>query len=284
MKNIAASIRAKLTNISKKEKIAFQVICTRYFHERLLYRLSVSKYTDNLILKGGGLLYYFNRLKTRPTLDIDFSGQNIDNQKQKILQVFKEICKLTVQDDGLIYDSESIESEQINEQANYTGLRLYITVFLGQIKHRLQIDIGFGDIITPNAVQIEYPILLEQNEIPQIKAYTKETVIAEKFQTMIELSGLNSRMKDFYDVYNLLKTQEIDKIALENAIKNTFSLRKTTYMPNHHLFSAYFIDDVKQKQWGKFIQKAVLNESLKLKDVIELIKNELKPIWDNMNN
>jgi len=284
MKNIAASVRAKLTNIAKKENIGFQLVCTRYFHERLLYRLSVSGYAQNFILKGGGLLYYYNRFKSRSTLDIDLLGRSLSNETKVLSEAFVEICTISVPEDGVLFNKEGIVAERINEQANYSGVRLHIMAHLGQIKQRVQIDVGFGDVISPKPVLIEYPVLLDQSPIPTLNAYTKESVIAEKFQTMIELSGLNSRMKDFYDVYSILLTNKIDDDDLELAIRQTCIVRNTKYVHNHLLFSEYFIDDAKQKQWKSFLKKALLPENIQLEEVLNFIIQRLKPIWENLND
>jgi predicted nucleotidyltransferase component of viral defense system len=203
MNNRAVSIRARLLNLAKKEGIDFQLIIIRFLHERLLYRLSISDYSQQLILKGGALIYAMQGLKSRPTIDVDLLGTQISNDIEVLCEVFRKIC--TVQsEDEVVFNQESVVGELITQQDKYNGIRLYIDATFHTIRQRLQIDVGFGDIVFPVVQVLEYPILLDDMQVPVLLAYSKETVIAEKFQAMIELSVANSRMKDFYDVYKLL--------------------------------------------------------------------------------
>ncbi len=282
MTNVAASIRAKLKNLSQKENIDFQTIVIRYFHERLLYRLSISDFNDKFILKGGDLLYYFHQIKYRPTLDIDFLGKNIHSDLNKLKTTFTEIVDVNCEDDGVQFDAKSLTAVSINEDANYTGARLHLEGCLGQIKNTLQIDIGFGDIVTPQPATLDYPVLLIQSSIPKLKAYTIESVIAEKFQTMIELSALNSRMKDFFDIYMLIKTEKIDKHELGNAIAETFKNRNTLYQEDHLLFNEKFIDTNKIKQWNAFLKKAKIKEQLSFIEIYRTIVLYMHPYWKQL--
>ena len=200
------SIRARVLNIAKKENLTLQLVIIRYLHERLLYRVSVSHYADNFCLKGGVLLYYYNREQTRPTMDIDFLGTNIPNEVKFIVSAFREICAMSYPHDAVVFDISSIVAEEIASQDQYPGIRLFVIAGLDTIRQRIQIDIGFGDIVIPSAVQLNYPTLLPESEILVVRAYSLETVVAEKFEAMIDLSAANSRMKDFYDVYYILTT------------------------------------------------------------------------------
>jgi len=188
------SIRAKLLNISRNENIAFQVIVFRYLHERFLYRLSISEYANSFMLKGGNLLYAIEGLKVRPTIDVDFLGINIANDIEIVKNAFSNICTVN-SDDAVWFDASSIKAEQITEQDKYSGVRLLIDAGFDTIRQRIQIDIGFGDVIIPKAQKINYPVLLSEMQTPVLSVYSTETLIAEKFNAMIELSTLNSRMK-----------------------------------------------------------------------------------------
>ncbi len=201
----SASIRARLKNIADKNKIDFQSCITRYLHERLLYRISVSEYRNQLLLKGGNLIYAMYFLQARPTIDIDLLGKELENSN--IVSVFKNIMSID-SDDAVWFNTESIIEEVISERNRYHGIRLTIGSGFDTIKQNIQVDIGFGDKVTPKPVAICYPNLLEDLPAPQLLAYTPETVIAEKFQTMIELSDYNSRMKELYPAWVNLKEKD----------------------------------------------------------------------------
>ncbi len=153
---------------------------------------------------------------------------------------------------------------------------------MGQIKNTLQFDVGFGDIVSPNPVLLDYPVLLDQSAVPELYAYTIESVIAEKFQTMVELSASNSRLKDFYDVYKLIKTGNVNDEELEQAIHLTFKNRSTNYQENHLLFDKNFVDSNKLKQWSSFLNKAKVKEKLEFTDVWNEIIDYLLPFWEKL--
>ena len=242
MSNISASVRGRLASLARKQGVSFQLVIIRYLQERLIYRLSQSRYRDNFYLKGGALVYALQGSKTRFTLDIDLLGKAITGNMQIIKAAFAEICSLACPSDGVSFNSETIDAEIISEHNRQNGIRLFIYGGFHTIKQRLQIDIGFGDVVVPDPIQyIEYPVLLSDSEVPVIIAYSPETLIAEKFQAMIELSSVNSRMKDFYDVYKILISRNIDVNSLEESIKATFLNRQTFYTENHSLFSCVYI-------------------------------------------
>ena len=281
--NLAASIRAKLQTLAKTEGVAFQLIIFRYFHERLLYRLAQSNYTNNFLLKGGALLYALDQSKTRPTKDIDLLGNRISSKKEDLEQIFIEILSISYIDDAVLFNTQSITTEYITEQKQYSGVRLFVEARLDSIKQRLQLDIGFGDIVTPKSQDIEFPVLLGNISAPLIKAYSIESVIAEKFQAMIELSGLNSRMKDFYDVYKLLISKKYKLPVLHDAILVTFKNRNTSYIENHALFSLEFVADKERlRMWQAFLNKIKMDATLSFKIVTDIIIVNLKPIWDTL--
>jgi predicted nucleotidyltransferase component of viral defense system len=282
MNNRAVSIRARLLNLAKKEGIDFQLIIIRFLHERLLYRLSVSDYSQQLILKGGAFIYAMQGLKSRPTIDVDLLGTQISNDIEILCEVFREIC-IVKSEDEVVFNQESVVGELITQQDKYNGIRLYIDATFHTIRQRLQIDVGFGDIVFPVVQVLEYPILLDDMQVPVILAYSKETVIAEKFQAMIELSVANSRMKDFYDVYKLLVENEFDNDTLEEAIKATFENRGTLYTENHALFTAEFATNLQRKRsWTAFLNKINRDKKLEFEEVLRLISEKLMPSWAKM--
>jgi predicted nucleotidyltransferase component of viral defense system len=255
------------------------VIIVRYLHERFLYRLSISKYTDRFFLKGGNFIYALQGLATRPTLDIDLLAKSINNEAANLEMIFAEIADIEV-DDGVWFDAKSLHVQTLLQQQIYTGVRLLIDAGFHTVKQRLQIDIGFGDRITPHAMQLEYPVLLDDLPVPVLRAYTPETVIAEKFHAMIFLAGANSRMKDFYDVYHLLMSEEYDPSTLEAAIKATFKQRKTGYTEDHELFTNEFAGNaMRVRQWKAFLKKINQPEAFEFADVIGEITSRLQPIW-----
>jgi predicted nucleotidyltransferase component of viral defense system len=272
MTDLAKSIRARLLNIAHDEKLTFQLVHFRYVHERLLYRLSISEYTGNFVLKGGVLLYSYSKEKTRPTKDIDFLGSNLPNELEFLKETFASICGINYLDDAVNFDPASITAEEITDQDEYHGTRLFVDAFLDTAKLRIQIDIGFGDIVIPAPVELTYPAFLPDAKPPVVQAYSLETVIAEKFEAMIDLSVANSRMKDFYDVYHILTTQQIDQDILMQAIRKTFGNRETTYNEDHSLFTPEFVTDANRiTQWKAFLRKNKLDEGLEFSVVVQTI-------------
>lgn len=282
-KDIAKSIKAKLLNIAKREDVNYQQLVIRYLYERLLYRLSVSDYRDKFYLKGGALLYAFEKEFPRPTLDIDFLGVRIKNDLALLKDVFAEICSVECSEDGITFDVSTITTEEITEGRDYKGIRISLVAHLDTIKQVMKMDVGFGDVVTPSAQELSYPTLME--ELPQatVMAYSLDSVVAEKFQAMIELSEVNSRYKDFYDVYKILKNHILDNNTLTGAIRATFANRETGYMENHPLFTHRFADDPsRNQQWQRFMKKIKQNEPENFADAMSLISARLEPIYKQL--
>jgi predicted nucleotidyltransferase component of viral defense system len=231
------------------------MLLIRFFHERLLYRLSISQYRQQLLLKGGNLLYSWQGKQARPTVDIDLAGQNISNDIESIKAIFFEILNLPIQDE-VGFDTANMQVFEILEQKQYAGIRLKVPATLGKIKYNLQVDIGYADIITPAPVAINFPVLLPEFDSPQLYAYTIETVIAEKLHAMLVLGQINSRMKDFFDVYHLLQDHQLDKKILKTAIEQTFRHRKTAIQLDAYIFTeAFYSDPLRNKMWHAFLKK-----------------------------
>ena len=256
----ANAISIKLLEYSKKYKVNHQMILIRFFHERLLFRVSVSEFKNHLLLKGGNLLYSIQGNTARPTVDIDFSGNKISNDIEEIKKMFLQILAIET-NDGVIFNAETLNASEINEQNQYTGVRVKVIAQLANIKQNIQIDIGFGDVITPAPQTLHYPILLENFEVPVVQAYTIETVIAEKLQAIIILAQLNSRMKDFYDIYSLLKSEIINFEVVKEAITQTFNNRNTPVNFDSIVFKEEFYTDANRlKMWNSFLTKIKAEE------------------------
>jgi len=278
IKNVAASVRAKLMNIAKRENIDFDALLLRYFQERFLCRLAISEFSDSFVLKGGLLLICLKMPRSRPTKDIDFLAEQLKNDSAKLEYIFRNIAELPG-DDGISFDSSSIILERIKEDADYEGIRVKIAATLGQAKKKLQIDVGFGDVITPKAKLMEFPTLLDKKS-PKIKVYSTESIISEKFEAMVKLAMVNSRMKDFYDVYSLSITHDFQGDRLKKAIESTFQRRKTSIPKEPLVFQPQFYHDKgRQQQWTAFLRKLRLSDvSQDFSEVMNQITIFLKPI------
>ncbi|MGG1558948.1 nucleotidyl transferase AbiEii/AbiGii toxin family protein [Geobacillus thermoleovorans] len=284
VKNIPASVSERLKNIAKQNGKNFDLILLLYFQERLLYRLSISNYRDKFVLKGGLFLFSLTQFKSRPTKDIDFLAKQISNDIQYIKAAFESICALTVEEDGVEFDVNGITAERIKEDADYEGVRIKIPASLGKIKKQLQLDIGFGDVVIPKPQEMQYPTLLNMKP-PEIRVYSTYSVIAEKFEAMISLSVVNSRMKDFYDIFTLLSTENFDGRVLWEAIFETFQRRGTNLEKEHPVFSPSFAEDEsRSKQWKAFLQRTGIKEDLQFPFVMEKIRDFLFPVYDSILN
>lgn len=283
--NYGKSIRSKLLNVAKKEDVFYQTVLTRYFQERLLYRMSQTRYRDNFYLKGGALLYAFERFAARPTLDIDFLGHNISNEGNIVIAAFREICSVPYEEDGFIFDIEHITAQNITEFKDYHGIRLSIPVQMDTISQVMTMDIGFGDVVTPSPVCLEYPLLLEHLPVPNILAYSIETVIAEKMHAVIDLADQSSRMKDYYDLFNLLSKEKYDSETLQEAIIRTFENRHTSYDANTMFFRKDFAGNSQmQTRWKAFLRKITKEADVSFFEVVTYIQTTLKPYWEKMSN
>lgn len=282
-KDTSKSIKARLLNIAKEQSLDYQQLVTRYLYERLLFRLSISDYKDKFYLKGGALLYAIEKELPRPTKDIDFLGVRVKNDLANIKHVFMEICRVECAEDGVQFDATSIKTEEITEEKDYAGIRVSFVACLDTIKQVMKMDIGFGDVVTPSAWTLVYPSFIDSLPQANILAYSLESVIAEKFQAMIDLSEFNSRYKDFYDVYKILNNYPIDNAILAEAVKATFKNRETYYQPNHPLFTDGFAKDViRNEQWNGFLKRIKQSGFQTFENVMVLITERLKPIYQTI--
>lgn len=279
-KNMAASVRARLLNIAREEKLNYDFILLMFIQERLLYRLSISDYNDIFILKGGLLILSSLNIKTRPTRDIDFLARNIPNDLDRVSFIFKEIAKIDI-NDGVEYDPESVEVVKITEGADYDGIRVKIKAYIGSAEKNIQIDLGFGDVVIPDEVKIDYPGLLDFSK-PNIKAYSLETVIAEKFEAILSLSLINSRMKDFYDIYILSKERDFDGKVLSKAIKATLKNRGTEIKENHPVFEEKFANDKDRNQMWQSYLKKIGKKPFDFNEAMKRLIKFLLPIYNSI--
>ena len=285
-KNYSVSNKARLLNITRQTKgQTYMQVLLRFIQERFLYRLSRSEYRNHFFLKGGALLYAHERFNARPTLDMDFLGDRIDRDKANIKRAFQAICRVECEEDGLTFDSgdDDITLEDITLEREYNGIRVHLTAHLDTIVQPVSMDVGFGDVIVPKPVDLDYPLLLDDLPEVNVAAYSLETVVAEKFQTMIDRAESNSRMKDFFDVYTILKSGKTDVTVLEEAVREVFANRGTMYMENHPLFELEFAASVpRQVMWNAFLRKMKYPVALEFGEVMDAILPVLKPMWEHL--
>jgi hypothetical protein len=260
IRNLAASIRERLSQVSKSSGRPFQEVLQYYAMERFLYRFSVSTHADRFILKGALLLTAWRASVIRPTRDIDLLGQ-MSNRVDNIVSVVRDVCGQEVEPDALEFDARSVTGTSIKEVADYEGVRVTFRGSLQNVRLPMQIDVGFGDIVFPAASMTEYPTILGQ-AAPKLLCYSQETVIAEEFEAMVKLGLLNSHMKDFYDIWLLSQLFDFDGATVMTAIEKTFTRRGTMVTAEPSAFSSAFTTNpAKVAQWQGFIRKSRLDDA-----------------------
>lgn len=275
LKNIGASVRARLLQLAKASGQSFDLVLTRFALERLLFRLSQSPHADRFVLKGAMLMMSWFEDPYRGTRDLDLLGFG-DPEPEAMLATFRDILALN-DDDGVEFDANALRVDRIREELEYGGLRLRTAASISGAKIGLTIDIGFGDAMEPGAEILDYPSMLAF-PAPRLRAYARETVIAEKFQAMIALGRANSRMKDFYDIWILSKSFDFAGDRLARAIGATFARRETAIpvdLPDA-LTPAFANDEQKQRQWNAFIRDVSANPG-SLEDVVANLAEFLMP-------
>lgn len=275
VRNIGASVRARLQNLSRETGQSFELILTRYALERLLYRLSTSAYAERFVLKGAMLLTSWFEDPHRATRDLDLLGFG-DPDPDAMIAVFREILAADVAD-GVEFDSNALRVDQIREELEYGGLRLRTIASISGARIAVTVDVGFGDALEPGAEVIDYPSMLDL-PTPRLRAYARETVIAEKFQAMLVLGLANSRMKDFYDIWLLSQSFPFDDDRLAHAIAATFERRETEIpaeLPDA-LTPGFAGDEQKQHQWNAFLENVALRPG-SLADVIAGVAGFIMP-------
>jgi len=278
IKNTAASVHQRLLNKAKDTTRPFNELLQHFAIERFIYRLSKSPHANRFLLKGALMFLAWAGLESRPTMDIDLLGK-IDNSLEVIVAAMKNACKMKVEPDGMVFHSETLTAVRITEGTEYEGVRCRVRGSLGNVRISLQIDIGFGDVIVPGPCKFVYPVLLDFPS-PELNGYTKESTIAEKFQAMVKLGILNSRMKDFYDIWFLSRRFDFRSETLAEAIEKTFENRNTPITVNLTVFDFSFTkDEDKKVQWLGFIKRAKITDAPgSFEEVTASVKVFLEPI------
>jgi hypothetical protein len=279
---MGASVRQRLLNYAKANNRPFSEVLQYYAMERFLYRLSVSPHASKFLLKGALLLTAWRAPMSRPTMDIDLLGRT-SNEVGDIVNLLKEVAQVEVLDDGITFDLDSFTGSVIREDADYSGVRTVFTGHLNAARVTMQIDIGFGDVVTPAPEQLAYPTILDF-PAPALLGYTRETVIAEKLEALVQLRMLNSRMKDYFDIWILLRHPELDQTVLRAAIERTFKNRKMEIDAAPIGLSPQFgTDPVKQAQWRAFLKRSALTDAPEyLSVVVEDLRAFFVPIFTSL--
>jgi predicted nucleotidyltransferase component of viral defense system len=277
-RNLSASVSHRLLNLTRQSGEDYQYVLMRYGLERMMFRFSQSNYARQFVVKGAMLLRVWTSEQYRPTKDLDLLAI-LDLSPEKLIEIFQEVCTLSVQDDGLEFLVNTIRVNEIREDNAYGGLRVTLQARLGKIRIPLQVDVGCGDAVTPEAQPEEFPTLLDF-PAPILLAYPRETSIAEKFEAMVNLGLTNSRMKDYYDIWLLSEQFSFDGETLKAAIIATFKRRQTVLPPEAPVgLSNEFVSDAgKRTQWQAFVLRSRLDsKELSLEKVVERVAAFVMP-------
>ena len=275
----AISVKDRLKKQAIEEKKTMQDKIVMYGLERTIYRLSISEYAERFTLKGGIFLYaLFNGDYTRATTDIDLLAQCISNDIEEMKKVFKEIFSIKC-DDALRFDLNTLDLIYITEFKEYHGVKVSILGHLDKTKVPISIDIGFGDIVYPERMKMDFPVLLDM-DIPKVYAYSISSVVAEKFEAFVSLGLANSRYKDFYDIYVLSDRYNFDGKELTNAIKETFNHRGTSFDDIAAFEDGFADDQTRLMRWNSFVKKKKALVKLSFEETVQLLKILLFPIVD----
>lgn len=276
VRNIAASHRAKLLALAQRRGDDFQFLLGRWIIERFLYRLSVSAHKNDFVLKGAMLFLAWDGKLYRPTRDLDllgFGSADVDKVAGRVREIYA-----VAGDDGIVFELTAIEAERIKEDAEYEGVRVRVPASLDGARVTMQIDVGFGDKVDPKPAELPFPVLLPL-EVPVVRAYPPEAVVAEKFQAMVVLGIANSRMKDFFDIWTFASTQRFDMSRLANSVRSTFERRRTPLpvISPLALTDEFLLDRSKQTQWNAFCRRLGLRETPSLDVTGRLLVRFLMP-------
>ena len=277
VRNISASVRDRLLNKARTEKLDFNLLLTRYALERMLYRLSISKQRDQFLLKGALLFDLWFDVPHRPTHDADFLGFG-SAEIPHIEEIFRDICRIEVED-GIAFQPDTVKAAEIRKEANYAGVRVTLLGMLDSARCAVQIDIGFGDAVVPGPDEVHYPVILGEMPGPHLHVYPRYTVVAEKLEALTSLGMLNSRMKDYFDLWILAKHSDFDGLLLSRAVAATFERRRTEVPTGVPIgLSDEFVNDAqKGKQWQGFLRKNALDPK-PLATVVADLRDFLIPV------
>jgi predicted nucleotidyltransferase component of viral defense system len=277
MNDLAASVRARLLNVAKVQGADFNQLLVRFALERILYRLSQSEHADQFLLKGALLFTLWYDLPHRSTRDADLLGFGASDLNS-LGQTFRDVAGIAV-NDGIVFDPASVVAEEIRKEAGYAGARITINAELARARCKTQIDIGFGDAVTPGPVDATFPVLLADLPAPRLRTYPVYTVVAEKLHAIALLGMVNSRMKDYFDLAVLLDRESLDPEVLARSIAATF-LRRGMAIPEAlpiGLTDAFASDPSRQTMWQAFLRKSDA-EPRALVDVVAALRTRLEPV------
>jgi predicted nucleotidyltransferase component of viral defense system len=276
-RNVGASVRARLLNRAHEERSDFQVLLTRFTLERLLYRLSVSEHRTRFVLKGAMLFAVWINVPFRPTRDLDLLGYG-DRGVDAIADAFRAICAFPVTDDGVQFDVAALSASPIREDLKYAGVRVRTTAIIDRARIPVQVDIGFGDAVTPAPIEIDYPVLLDM-PAPRLRAYPIETVVAEKFETLVARGIVNTRLKDYYDLWLIGRTFQLNASSLAAAMRRTFERRGTPLPAAPPVGLTDEFATAKAAQWRTFLgRERVQPAPADFAHVVSDLRNFLVPI------
>jgi hypothetical protein len=279
--NVAASTRDRLNNLAREKGVPFDLLVVRYVHERILYRLSISPYASRFVLKGAMLFAAWTADLVRTTRDVDLLGRG-DPDLDAMARTFREILTIETPDDGVVFDLDTLTVSPIRKELDYPGVRVTLFATLARARSKAQIDIGFGDTITPAPVLLDYPSLLDF-PAPRLATYPRETAIAEKVEAMVTLGLANTRVKDFYDILVLSRSFGFERATLAAALRATFARRGMELpagMPDG-LTDAFATDAARERQWRAFLDRQPPQpEPGTLLDVVTEIRAFLLPTFE----
>jgi hypothetical protein len=281
-KNTAHSVRDRLLKLSKERGEDFNFLLVRYAIERLLHRITRTGHAGEFVLKGAMLFTIWSNLPHRATKDLDLLGFGAPDL-ERLADIFRKVCVTAVEDDGVSFDPTTVTAARIKEDAEYEGVRVMLTGKLGSAKLAVQVDVGFGDAVTPEPLATDFPTLLASPPI-RIRAYPREAVVAEKLHAMVHLGLTNSRMKDFFDIWFLCREFSFDGPSLRDAVVATFERRATPIPiePPVALTTTFALDAAKQMQWKAFLSRSkAMEANVTLSEVIEGIAPFLLPTLQN---
>lgn len=275
--NVSQSVRDRLLNRTRETGEEHQVVLTRFALERLLYRITQLPERDDFALKGAFAFLVWEGELGRQTRDLDLLGSGPPDE-ERLGEILARACEVNVEDDGVRFDTDSLEVAPIREGAAYDGMRAELNAYIGSARLRLQVDVGFGDAVVPPPERKTFPGLLEFPE-PEVKTYPPETVVAEKLHGMIRFGRANTRMKDFYDLWHISETLQLGGEDLTQALRSTFERRETSLPtePPMALTEKFVEEPGKKRQWQAFAHQ-VGRSDLKLRDVIDRLRNFLLPV------
>lgn len=278
LKEIDASVRQRLLNQARESGRPFGEMVQYFAMERFLYRLSKSPHANKFVLKGALMLSVWKAPMSRPTMDVDVLGRT-DNSVEAIASITRDVCRQEVDADGVVFDPASVSAERITEDAEYEGVRVRFRGNLGTARITMQLDVGFGDVVIPATQPTDYPVILDL-PAPRLQGYSRESTVAEKLEAMVKLGILNSRMKDFFDIWLLSQHFDFDGRVLADAVSTTFATRGTAVPPMPTALTMDFARDAtKSTQWRAFIRKTkIAGGPHELEDVIASIAEFVLPV------